>query len=382
MRRFLDTYTPGHIKAEIALRLAAWKKRNVSRREATPAPAAPYDDRHAASVGRFYDRHHDQFMEVYGEVIQALRTRNVVDLLNYEIRSIGFEPGQRALDAGCGTAAPAAHFVRCAKVRVDGITISNAQYQAARRRVDVEGLHERLRVVCGDYHRLTDYFASGAYDVVYFLESFGHSRDKSRLVDACWDVLRPGGCLYIKDLFARVPPRPEHRGAIDREIRRINSAYCYEIGDLNAVLDVVRRKGFVLSLLKTVDLPLDGFEDLAISNRFQELTGIARIENWDDYVFPVDFFELRCVKPVFGVEDRLDRWSLQNLYHLAAPPAPAQDARRAVSTAPTTRSTSRSSSAGPIGRLAVSLPMRMATGHSSGRHPKRSRYAGCSGTLG
>jgi len=151
--------------------------------------------------------------------------------------------------------------------------------------------------------------------VICFLESFGHSRDKARLVDACWQMLKPDGVLYIKDLFLRVPLRPEHAGAIEREVRTINEAYRYEITSLNALLDDVRRQGFHLSMVKSVDLDLKAFEDLAISNEFQELTGIARIENWSSYVFPVDFFEVTCRKPAFALEERLDRHYLQNLYH-------------------------------------------------------------------
>jgi hypothetical protein len=64
--------------------------------------------------------------------------------------------------------------------------------------------------------------------------------------------------------------------------------------------------------LKAVDLDLSEFENLAISNEFQELTGIALIDDWDDYVFPVDFFELRCIKPDFDLADRPDRHFLQN----------------------------------------------------------------------
>jgi hypothetical protein len=131
-------------------------------------------------------------------------------------------------------------------------------------------------------------------------------------------MLKPGGTLYVKDLFRRIPLRPEHGAIIDREIRRIDEAYRYEVGDLNAVLDAARGRGFIVAALKTVDLRVSDFEDLAISNQFQELTGIAPIRNWDDYVFPVDFFELKCVKPEFPVDERLDRHFLQSRYHRLA----------------------------------------------------------------
>ena len=322
-RTFRETYTLRNIRDEIVHRLSQMRGRAPVEPARTEEPV-PYDDTHALSVGRFYDQHHDSFMRVYGDVIQAFRTRDVRHLLDYQLGSIGFKAGQRALDAGCGVAAPAIHFARQADVRIDAITISEKQCEAARRRVRDEGLSDRVTVVCGDYHRLADRFPGQAYDVVYFLESFGHSRDKRRLIEACWEVLRPGGTLYIKDLFRRVPLRPEHAVRIEREIGRIEDAYRYQIGDLNEVLDQLRGRGFVLDRLQSVDLDLEDFEDLAISNEFQELTGIARIHDWEQYVFPVDFFEVKCTKPEFSLEERLDRHFLQQRFHLRAARPPTR----------------------------------------------------------
>jgi cyclopropane fatty-acyl-phospholipid synthase-like methyltransferase len=314
VRGFWQTYTPRNIWYEIIFRLTRLRERRKSRRP-VPKTEAPYDGSHAQSVGRFYDEHHDAFMKVYGPVIQAFRTKDVSDLLNYQMKSIGFQPGQRALDAGCGVAAPAIHFARHAQLQVDAITISKTQCRIARQNVAAAKLESRIVVAEGDYHKLTDYFPEGVYDVVYFLESFGHSKAKRRLVETCWVMLKPGGTLYIKDLFRRIPLRPEHSERINREIRKISQVYHYEVGDLNAVLDDLRRTGFMVSLVKSIDLNLDDFEDLAISNEFQELTGLGLIENWSEYVFPVDFFEIKCIKPQFNLEERLDRHFLQSMYH-------------------------------------------------------------------
>ena len=311
-RGFFETYTPANIRAELAHRLAAFRRRRLAPPVAAPAAGAPYDDRHARRVGQFYDARHDQFMAVYGPVIQAFRTTDVRDLLDYQIRSIGLAPGQRVLDAGCGVGAPAVHFASQVDLRIDAVTISAAQFDAARQRVSAAGLGDRVSITLGDYHRLPELFEEASYDRVYFLESFGHSRAKRHLLDVCWRMLKPGGVLYIKDLFRRLPLRPQDTTRIDREIHKINEAYQYEVSDLNAILDILRSRGYILSSLKSVDLDLAAFENLAISNDFQELTGIALIDNWEDYVFPVDFFELHCVKPDFNLFERPDRHFLQS----------------------------------------------------------------------
>jgi len=313
-RSFWQIYTLPNVWNEIRL----WLSR---RRDRTKIPghdsvaADNYDDSHAREVGRFYDAHHDAFLQVYGDVIQAFRTREIVDLLNYQIKSIGFLPGQRVLDAGCGLGVPAIHFARHTQVLVDAITISRLQYEAALEKIATANLSDRVTVIHGDYHDLAKYFEAQAYDVVYFLESFGHSKAKRRLIKACWEVLKPGGTLYIKDLFRRIPLRPEHKERIDGEIGKINAAYRYDVAELNTVLSDLRGEGFILILLKTIDFSLEQFEDLAISNQFQELTGLARIENWEEYVFPVEFFEIKCMKPEFSLDERLDRYFLQHRLH-------------------------------------------------------------------
>ena len=61
------------------------------------------------------------------------------------------------------------------------------------------------------------------------------------------------------------------------------------MAELNAVLDHARKKATYFLPLKTIDIPLEEFENLSISNEFQELTGINKIDSLRDYIFPVDF---------------------------------------------------------------------------------------------
>jgi cyclopropane fatty-acyl-phospholipid synthase-like methyltransferase len=216
-KSFWRIYTPRNIYYEALHRLRSLKGAlhlNTSQR--TPE-AATYNEDHALSVRDFYDLQHDKFMRVYGSVIQAFRTKDVNDLLQYQVDSMGLSPGQKVLDAGCGVATPALYFARHAGVRVDGLTISQKQYEAAVNNIAAEGMGDRVTVTRGDYHRLPDYFEPASYDVVCFLESLGHSRDKARILEGCWTMLKPGGLLYIKDLFKRIPVRPEHKKKLQRK---------------------------------------------------------------------------------------------------------------------------------------------------------------------
>jgi ubiquinone/menaquinone biosynthesis C-methylase UbiE len=276
----------------------------------------PETGAHAKAVGEFYDRTNEAFLKVYGDVIQAFRTRDLSNLLGYQANVMQLQSGMKVLDAGCGICGPAMYFAQNYSVHVDAITASEVQMQQAKERIKAAGLENQVHVKQGDYHQLSTYFPSGEYDVVYFLESFGHSPDKAAAIASAWEMLKPGGMLYVKDLFVKEPVIASHREEIQQNVARINEAYRYHVGDLNAVLTAIRQKGFILSALKTIDIPLEDFENLTISNDFQELTGIHRIDNLQAYLFPVDFFELICIKPWHDVAVGNSRYFLQNLYYL------------------------------------------------------------------
>lgn len=267
-------------------------------------------------VGDFYNEQTNNFLKVYGEVIQAFRTTDVTKLLDYQIETIGFEKGQRVLDAGCGVCGPARYFAKNAGVQVEAITISEDQVEKAQKYIADEGLEGRVNVSHGDYHQLEQYFESDSFDVVYFLESFGHATNHEQVLNSAWGMLKPGGKLYIKDLFIKEAAIQSLSDDIQREVKNINDAYRYNVADLYEVLKFVRKKGYILSSVKTIDLPLEDFENLTISNDFQELTGINKIENLQEYVFPVDFFEITCIKPWNALEFGNSRYFLQNLFYM------------------------------------------------------------------
>lgn len=293
-----------------------WLEKLAPKTKETATVARHVPTHSANDVGEFYNQYTDKFLQVYGEVIQAFRTRDVHKLLDYQIEAMQLKPGMKVLDAGCGVCAPAIYFAQNADVEVHAITISKEQYNRSLTNIAKARISEKVKVYHGDYHHLFEVVKQNEFDVVYFLESFGHSPNHAMATDAAWNVLKQGGLLYIKDLFRREPLLPEHAPKIEREIKKINEAYRYNIADMYDVLKHIRTKGWIVSKIKTIDLPIQDFENLTISNEFQELTGIAKIESWDDYVFPVDFFELHLVKPHFNLENGLDKYFLQNLMYM------------------------------------------------------------------
>ena len=277
---------------------------NKHKKTDSPAQGAPaVSDAVPADVGRYYDATTDKFLQVYGEIIQAFRTQNVGEYLDYTLKSARLADSMYVLDAGCGVCGPAMHFAKALPgLRVEACTISPVQVEKSRANIHREGLSGRIHVQEGDYHTVNGLYPHGTFDRVYFLESFGHSNDKKKLLHAVWDVLKPGGMVYIKDLFRREVENEWEQFRIDHICGQINEAYCYHIGDLADVLSVIRKKGYILHFVKIPEVEISAFEHLTISNDFQNLFGIGQIESWDDYVFPIDFFEILAEKPAFDPE--------------------------------------------------------------------------------
>lgn len=279
------------------------------RKKQHPLPATPDE------VGAFYNQTTDKFLEVYGEIIQAFRTTRVEDYLDYTIRQAQLADGQKVLDAGCGIGGPSAYFAGKIQADFTGITISDEQVSKARDFIQTKTLRGTVQIQKGDYHQLDKQFPAETFDRIVFLESFGHSYNHALVIEQAHRTLKPGGILYIKDLFRREAPNVEDGQRIDKIIQEINRAYCYNVADLYEVLKTLRRLNFIILSVQTPDIPIESFEHLTISNNFQELFDIAKIISWEDYVFPIDFYEIRAMRAPFDVNKE------KHLYFLNQPAA-------------------------------------------------------------
>lgn len=263
----------------------------------------PISTNNPEKVANFYDNTTDKFLAVYGEIIQAFRTKDVKDYLQYTLESMQLQEGMHIIDAGCGVCGPACYFAEnVSGLKIDAVTVSIVQVEKSKLKIEERKLTNKIEVQQIDYHLLDKSFAKHTFDRVYFLESFGHSNDKEKVINAAWTVLKPGGKLYIKDLFLRVSHFEWEQSRINKIAEQINHAYEYQIGDLNEVLTFIRKKGFILNFVKTPQVNRDIFENLTISNDFQNLFNIGKIDSWEDYIFPIDFFEILAEKPAFNLE--------------------------------------------------------------------------------
>lgn len=161
----------------------------------------------AADVQAYWDGAHDAYLAHVGTTFQAGRIACGSSMRESNLwlaRSAGLATGDRVLDAGCGVCGPAIDMARAIPgLGIVGITLSARQAGTAVELIDRAGVCDRVHVVHGNYHALP--FADGSFDAVLFLESLGYASALAPLFAGIHRVLRPGGTLYVKDVFRREP---------------------------------------------------------------------------------------------------------------------------------------------------------------------------------
>lgn len=126
------------------------------------------------------------------------------------ISALRSEPGQRVLDVGCGTGAPACDLAENLGLEVVGITTSEVGVAAANARAHDRGLADRVSFEVRD--GTDNRFPDESFDRVWVLESSHLMADRKGLISECARVLRPGGRMVLCDLMRkRVIPFEEVR---------------------------------------------------------------------------------------------------------------------------------------------------------------------------
>lgn len=246
-------------------------------REAADSPAG-LDHRPLTSneVEQYYDEWHDRYIEGFGAVLQTFRSREPNDFLLELAALAGFHKGQRVVDAGCGVCGPALLFAERCGVSVEGVTVSGAQERDARRRIAERGLSDRVRVHKGDFHHLEEIFAPASMDAVYFLEAFCHSDHPAVVLASVATVLKPGGTLFIKDLFRNRGATPDEEADIEVAVRNTEHHCHLNVWPRGVVTDAITAAGFEIEL----DQPFELFPDFDYDtgNDFVERNGVDIFE--------------------------------------------------------------------------------------------------------
>lgn len=114
--------------------------------------------------------------------------------------TVGIQPGQKLLDAGCGVGGSSIWLAENFDVRVTGITLSPEQADMARANAKRRRVADRVEFAVADYCATP--FPDAAFDVVWGLESVCYSLNKLDFIREAYRLLKPGGRLISADGFA------------------------------------------------------------------------------------------------------------------------------------------------------------------------------------
>jgi cyclopropane-fatty-acyl-phospholipid synthase len=198
---------------------------------------------------------------------------------------LGLRPGMRVLDVGCGWGAFVCNAARNYGVDAVGITLSREQADYARRRVDAEGLGDRVVIRIQDYRDVHD----GPYDAI---ASIGMSEHVGQAMLATYSaqllaLLRPGGRL----LNHAISCRPGSPGGFSRT--SFIDRYVFPDGELQplaVIIEALEEAGFevrdVESLREHYALTLRAWVANLEANwdRAVQLTSPGRARVWRLYM--------------------------------------------------------------------------------------------------
>jgi tocopherol O-methyltransferase len=163
-------------------------------------------------IQRFYDASSGLWEEVWGEHMHHgfygfdgkregdrsapnARKQAQVDLIE-ELLAWG-QPSQTSsiVDVGCGIGGSSLYLAQKYNATVTGITLSPVQAQRAMARAQEADLLQQAQFKVAD--ALDMPFADESFDVVWTLESGEHMPDKTKFLQECHRVLKPGGTLLM-----------------------------------------------------------------------------------------------------------------------------------------------------------------------------------------
>lgn len=143
----------------------------------------------------------------YSQSLQSAQRRKYQRIID----TLQLQPGQRVLEIGCGWGGFAEQAGQQG-IHVHGVTISPSQLAVAQRRVQEQGLGDRVQLELRDYRDLT-----GDYDAVVSIEMFEAVGEPywKQYFDTVAARLKPGGQALVQSITIGEQFFPRYRSSTD-----------------------------------------------------------------------------------------------------------------------------------------------------------------------
>jgi cyclopropane-fatty-acyl-phospholipid synthase len=137
--------------------------------------------------------------------------------LDYICRKLRLKPQERLLDIGCGWGGLVIYAAKNYGVRASGITLSAAQAETARRRIQDAGVADRCQVELRDYRDLDQ---AEPFDKLVSVGMFEHVGESMlpEYFRRAWQLLRPQGLFLNHGIAASATYRHEGPSFIEKYV--------------------------------------------------------------------------------------------------------------------------------------------------------------------
>lgn len=227
-------------------------------------------------IQEFYDASSGLWEQVWGEhmhhgfygadgTLKKGRRQAQIDLIEELIGWAGVCEAQSILDVGCGIGGSSLYLAQRFGAQATGITLSPVQANRARERAQSTGTAAQFQVA----DALNLPFADNSFDLVWSLESGEHMPDKTRFLQECYRVLKPGGVFVMATWchreIAQNPLTPDEL----HQLAEIYRVYCLPyVISLSQYEQIAQQVGF--DAIRTADWSkaVAPFWDVVIDSAF------------------------------------------------------------------------------------------------------------------
>jgi len=186
-------------------------------------------------IQQFYDASSGLWEQVWGEHMhhgyygpggreRKERRQAQIDLIEELLSWAQVAQAEQILDVGCGIGGSSLYLAEKFGAAATGITLSPVQAARATERAQAAGVEANFQVA--DAQAMP--FADHRFDLVWSLESGEHMPDKTRFLQECCRVLKPGGTFLLATWCHRPaqPPAAPLSEDEQRHLAKIYRVYC------------------------------------------------------------------------------------------------------------------------------------------------------------
>lgn len=182
-------------------------------------------------IQQFYDASSGLWEQIWGEHMhhgyygaagneRKERRQAQIDLIEELLKWGEVDQAKQILDVGCGIGGSSLYLAEKFGAIATGITLSPVQANRATERAKAAGINASFQVA----DALNMPFPDQSFDLVWSLESGEHMPDKTKFLQECYRVLKPGG-LFLMATWCHRPDHPPHSPLSQDEQKHLAEIY-------------------------------------------------------------------------------------------------------------------------------------------------------------